>query len=44
MKLAMQLLSATIANMIQTAIGDNEIVLGLNNKGIYNYVADLCEH
>jgi hypothetical protein len=29
--------------MIQMAIGDNDIVLGLNIKGMYNHVADLCE-
>jgi hypothetical protein len=40
----MQLLSAPTANMIRTSIGDNDIVLGLNNKGMYNHVADLCEH
>ncbi len=42
-KLVMQLLSASTANMIQMAIGDNYIVVGLNNKGMYNHIADLCE-
>ncbi len=42
-KLATQLFSASTANMIQTAIGDNHIVLSLNNKGMYNHDADLCE-
>jgi hypothetical protein len=41
--LTMHFLSASTVNMIQTAIGDNNIVLGLNNKGMYNQVTDLCE-
>ncbi len=30
--------------MIRNAIADDSIVLSLNIKGMYNHVADLCEH
>ena len=41
--LAMQLLSASVALIIREAIADDEVVLPLNNKNIYNHVANLCE-
>ena len=42
-KLATQLLSASTVDMIRAAILDDDIVLSLNNKGMYNHLADLCE-
>jgi hypothetical protein len=30
--------------MIRDAIADDDIVLSLQKKGMYNHVADLCEH
>jgi hypothetical protein len=43
-KLAMQLLSQLTMEMICCAIADNGITLSLNHKGMYNHVADFCEH
>jgi len=43
-KLATQLLSKSTVDMIRNAIADDSIVLSLNTKGMYNHVADLCEH
>jgi hypothetical protein len=39
-KLAMQLLLQSTVEMICYAIADNGIMLSLNNKGMYNHVAD----
>ena len=41
--LAMQILSASVARMIRTAITDDDIVLALDNKNVYHHLADLCE-
>lgn len=41
--LTMQVLSASVAKMIRDAINDDEVVLSLKNKGIYNHIANLCE-
>ena len=41
--LATQLLSQSTVEMIRCAIADDGITLSLNNKGIYNQVADFCE-
>ena len=30
--------------MIRTAIADKEVTLSFTNKGIYNHLADFCEH
>ena len=43
-KLATQLLSQSTVEMIRYAIADNGIMLSLNKKGMYNHVADFCEH
>ncbi len=43
-QLATQLLSQLTEEMILYAIADNGIMLSLNNKGMYNHVADFCEH
>ena len=43
-KLATQLLSNSTVDMIRNTIADDSIVLSLNIKGMYNHVADLCEH
>jgi hypothetical protein len=43
-KLATQLLSQSTVEMIQNAISNEGVVLSLHNKGMYNHVADLCEH
>jgi hypothetical protein len=42
-KLAMQLLSQSTVEMICYGIADDRIMLSLNNKGMYNHVADFCE-
>jgi hypothetical protein len=42
--LATQLLSRSTVEMIRDAIADDDIVLSLQKKGMYNHVADLCEH
>jgi hypothetical protein len=42
-KLATQLLSQSTADMIRYAIADDGITLSLNNKGMYNHVADFCD-
>ena len=42
--LATQLLSRSTVEMIRDAIADDNIVLSLQKKGMYNHVADLCEH
>ena len=42
--LATQLLSRSTVVMIRDAIADDYIVLSLQKKGMYNHVADLCEH
>ncbi|KAL7533595.1 hypothetical protein ACHAXR_005333 [Thalassiosira sp. AJA248-18] len=42
-KLAMQVLSASVARMIREAIADNDITLQLKRKGMYNHLADLYE-
>jgi hypothetical protein len=42
-KLATQLLSQSTVEMIRCAIADDGITLSLNNKGMYNHVADFCE-
>ncbi len=42
--LATQLLLQSTTEMVCNAILDDTIVLGLCNKGIYNHVADFCEH
>ena len=42
--LATQLLSRSTVVMIRDAIADDDIVLSLQKKGMYNHVADLCEH
>jgi hypothetical protein len=44
MKLATQLLSQSTVEMIQNAISHESVMLSLHNKGMYNHVADLCEH
>ena len=41
--LAMQILSASVARMIRTAITDDDIVLALDNKNVYHHLADLYE-
>ena len=41
--LAMQVLSASVASMIRSAINDDEIFLALENKQMYNHLADLCD-
>ena len=42
--LAFQVLSKSCAEMIRTAIADEEVTLSFTNKGIYNHLADFCEH
>ncbi len=42
--LATQLLSQYTVEMIRDAIANDNIVLSLQIKGMYNHVADLCEH
>jgi hypothetical protein len=42
--LATQLLSSSTVEMIRDAIADDDIVLSLQNQGMYSHVADLCEH
>jgi hypothetical protein len=42
--LATQLLSRSTVEMIRDALADEDIVLSLQKKGMYNHVADLCEH
>jgi hypothetical protein len=42
--LVTQLLSRSTVEMIRDAIADDKIVLSLQRKGMYNHVADLCEH
>ena len=42
--LAMQVLSASVARMIRSAINDDEIFLALRNKNMYTHLADLCEN
>ena len=41
--LAMQVVSFSVSSMIRATTKDNEIELYLNNKEIYNHLADLCE-
>ena len=41
--LAMQVLSATAASMIRAAIADEDVTLSLENKAMYNHLANLCE-
>ena len=43
-KLATQLLSQSTVEMVRYAISDESVVLSLRNKGMYNHVANLCEH
>ncbi len=43
-KLATQLLLQPTMEMICYAIADDGIMLSLNNKGMYDHVADFCEH
>jgi hypothetical protein len=43
-KLATQLLSQSNVEMIQNTISGKSVVLSLHCKGMYNHVADLCEH
>jgi hypothetical protein len=43
-KLATQLLSQSTVEMIRCTISDESVVLSLRVKGMYNHVADLCEH
>jgi hypothetical protein len=40
----MQLLSCSTVEMKQYAIIDNNDMLSLHNKCMYNHVADLCDH
>jgi hypothetical protein len=42
--LATQLLLAATAAMIQNEMDDNEIVLNLHEKGMYENIRDLCTH
>jgi hypothetical protein len=43
-KLAKQLLSCSTIEMIRCAISDDNVMLSLHNKCIYNCVANLCDH
>ena len=43
-KLATQLLSQSTVEMIQYAISNKCVVISLHMKGMYNHIADLCEH
>ncbi len=43
-QLAMQFLSASTAEMIQSAMDDDEIVLNLCEKGMHRHIRDLCTH
>jgi hypothetical protein len=43
-QLAAQFLSASTAEMIQSAMDDDEIVLNLCEKGMYRHIHDLCMH
>ena len=42
--LAMQILLASVANMIWDAIMDSDGTLSIRNKGVYNHVATRCEN
>jgi hypothetical protein len=43
-KLSTQILSQSTVEMIRQAMEDDDIVLGLKNKGIYTHLANLCEY
>ena len=42
--LTIQMLSALVAKMIRDAIVDNDMILFYHKTGMYNRLADLCEH
>ncbi|EJK46778.1 hypothetical protein THAOC_34538 [Thalassiosira oceanica] len=42
--LAFQVLSASCAAMIRNAISDEEIKLPIENKGVYNHLANFCDN
>ena len=41
--LAMQVFSASVAKILRDAINDDELTLAMDNKVVYNHLADLCE-
>jgi hypothetical protein len=43
-QLATQFLSTSTAEMIQSAMDDDEIVLNLREKGMYCHICNLCTH
>ncbi len=43
-KLATQLLSQSTVEMVLYVISNESVVLSLRVKGMYNHLADLCEH
>ncbi|KAL7527593.1 hypothetical protein ACHAXR_005041, partial [Thalassiosira sp. AJA248-18] len=42
--LAMQILSATVANMIRVAMGDEDLDLELKVRGMYTHLMNLCDN
>ncbi len=44
MKFLIQILSASVVDMIHTGIVNDDIVLAVDNKDMYNNVANLCKH
>ena len=43
-KLSVQILSASVVDMIHMGIVNNDIVIALDNKDMYNHVTNLCKH
>jgi hypothetical protein len=43
-KLLVQILLASVVDMIHMGICNNDIVLAMDNKEMYNHIANLCEH